>query len=230
MASLHHSVGCRLCVLTFSFSPLLVRRVLSLQELGVVREHAVPRRGRSPQDDWHHWHGVRGARRAGRVRRSGHEGRPAPPCQDPTHCTPPHSRRIGTEVAHRARGFHMNILYHNRSRRLVRREGRQPGPPRPGPPRPGPAAFVCMCSAFTRLHVSPGPPTRTIVKEAEEELGATYAGLEDVLRQSDYVVLTCPCTPETTNLIGSSQLQLMKVGRQPCVSAAATTCACTFAM
>lgn len=45
---------------------------------------------------------------------------------------------------------------------------------------------------------------------AERELGVTYAPLDDLLKQSDFVALNCPLTPETTNLIGRRELSLMK--------------------
>lgn len=72
--------------------------------------------------------------------------------------------RIGQGVARRAKGFNMNILYHNRSRNPV----------------------------------------------AEEELGATYCSLEELLQQADYVVLLAPSTPETRRMIGREQFALMK--------------------
>ena len=59
--------------------------------------------------------------------------------------------RIGEAVARRAKGFDMNVLYHNRSRKL----------------------------------------------EAEEMYGFTYAELDDLLKQSDFVILLTPLTPET---------------------------------
>lgn len=71
---------------------------------------------------------------------------------------------IGKQVAKRARGFDMRILYHNRK---------------------------------------PDP-------QAEAELGVTYASLPDLLRQSDFVTLNMPLTPETRGMIGREQLQLMK--------------------
>jgi glyoxylate reductase len=37
---------------------------------------------------------------------------------------------------------------------------------------------------------------------AEKELGVTYVEFDDLLKQSDFVSLNCPLTPETTNLIG----------------------------
>lgn len=45
---------------------------------------------------------------------------------------------------------------------------------------------------------------------AERELGVIYAGFDDLLKQSDFVSLNCPLTPETTNLIGKRELGLMK--------------------
>ncbi len=72
--------------------------------------------------------------------------------------------RIGKEVAKRASGFDMNVLYHNRNRDT----------------------------------------------EAESALGVSYASLPDLLKASDYVTLNMPMTPETKNLIGASELALMK--------------------
>lgn len=45
---------------------------------------------------------------------------------------------------------------------------------------------------------------------AERELGVTYASLDDLLKESDFVTLNCPLTPATTNLIGRRELGLMK--------------------
>ncbi|MEQ1851369.1 MAG: D-glycerate dehydrogenase [Chthoniobacteraceae bacterium] len=45
---------------------------------------------------------------------------------------------------------------------------------------------------------------------AERELGVIYSPFDDLLRQSDFVSLNCPLTPETTNLIGTRELGLMK--------------------
>ena len=45
---------------------------------------------------------------------------------------------------------------------------------------------------------------------AERDLGVTYASLDDLLRESDFVTLNCPLTAETTNLIGRRELALMK--------------------
>ena len=72
--------------------------------------------------------------------------------------------RIGEAVARRAKGFDMNVLYHNRSRKL----------------------------------------------DAEEMYGFTYAELDELLKQSDFVVLLTPLTPETKGLIGERELNLMK--------------------
>ncbi len=72
--------------------------------------------------------------------------------------------RIGQAVARRARGFGMEILYHNRSRK----------------------------------------------EDAENELGARYLGLEDLLRESDFVSIHTPLTGETRHLIGKRELDLMK--------------------
>lgn len=72
--------------------------------------------------------------------------------------------RIGEAVARRAKGFDMNVLYHNRSRKL----------------------------------------------DAEETYGLTYAELDDLLKQSDFVILLTPLTPETKGLIGKRELNLMK--------------------
>ncbi|GAB4148588.1 MAG: D-glycerate dehydrogenase [Planctomycetaceae bacterium] len=72
--------------------------------------------------------------------------------------------RIGKQVAKRANGFDMRILYHNRNRD----------------------------------------------EEAERELNVSYASLDDLLRESDFVALNCPLTEETTGLIGDRELELMK--------------------
>lgn len=72
--------------------------------------------------------------------------------------------RIGEAVASRAAGFKMNILYHNRNRRL----------------------------------------------QIEEELNAKYSSLDDLLKNSDYVVMLAPSTPETYRMIGEREFQLMK--------------------
>ena len=72
--------------------------------------------------------------------------------------------RIGQAVARRARGFAMQILYHNRSRK----------------------------------------------PEAEEELGARYLDLDELLRTADFVSIHTPLTDETHHLIGAKELEKMK--------------------
>ncbi|WP_100405185.1 2-hydroxyacid dehydrogenase [Bacillus solitudinis] len=72
--------------------------------------------------------------------------------------------RIGMSVAKRAKGFSMNILYHNRTRHL----------------------------------------------EAEEEFDATYCSMDDLLEQSDFVVLLVPSTKETHKMIGTAEFERMK--------------------
>jgi glyoxylate reductase len=44
---------------------------------------------------------------------------------------------------------------------------------------------------------------------AERELGATFVGLDDLLRRSDFVSLHVPATAETRRIIGRPQLELM---------------------
>ncbi|HUY93007.1 MAG TPA: D-glycerate dehydrogenase [Pirellulales bacterium] len=72
--------------------------------------------------------------------------------------------RIGRQVARRARGFDMRVLYHNRRR----------------------------------------------CPDAEAELGVRYAAFEDLLAESDYVMLTCPLTEETKGLIDARAFSKMK--------------------
>jgi glyoxylate reductase len=72
--------------------------------------------------------------------------------------------RIGEQVARRARGFNMTILYHNRRRRPA----------------------------------------------LEEYLGVCYVSRDELLAQSDYVVLTVPLSSDTYRLIGRTELALMK--------------------
>ncbi|PLS17349.1 D-glycerate dehydrogenase [Bacillus sp. M6-12] len=72
--------------------------------------------------------------------------------------------RIGEAVAKRAKGFDMNVLYHNRSRK----------------------------------------------PEAEKSLGITYYEFDDLLKESDYICIMTPYTPETINLIDKDQFALMK--------------------
>ena len=47
-------------------------------------------------------------------------------------------------------------------------------------------------------------------EQAERELGVTHVPFAELLRQSDFVSLNCPLTPETTNLISKRELGLMK--------------------
>ena len=72
--------------------------------------------------------------------------------------------RIGQSVARRARGFGMQILYHNRSRK----------------------------------------------EEAEQELGARYLELDELLETADFVSIHTPLTDETSHLIGADELAKMK--------------------
>jgi glyoxylate reductase len=72
--------------------------------------------------------------------------------------------RIGTNVARKARGFDMKILYS-------------------GP------------------HRNP---------QAEKEVGAMYVDKETLLRESDFLTLHVPLTPETRHYIGEKELKLMK--------------------
>jgi glyoxylate reductase len=72
--------------------------------------------------------------------------------------------RIGRAVARRGRGFGMEILYHNRSRK----------------------------------------------EDVENELGARYLDLDDLLRESDFVSIHTPLTDETRHLISERELGLMR--------------------
>ncbi|MCA9143312.1 MAG: D-glycerate dehydrogenase [Planctomycetaceae bacterium] len=92
--------------------------------------------------------------------------------------------RIGEQIAKRASGFDMQVLYHNRHRK----------------------------------------PT------AEKSLGARYVSFDDLLRASDYVVLTVPLTDETRGLIGANEFAKMKptsilinIARGPVVDTVALT-------
>lgn len=51
---------------------------------------------------------------------------------------------------------------------------------------------------------------RPVAPALEQELGARYVSLDDLLRQSDFVVISCALTPETYHLIGERELGLMK--------------------
>lgn len=47
-------------------------------------------------------------------------------------------------------------------------------------------------------------------EQLEKELGARYVSLEELLRESDFVTLHVPLSPETYHLIGKEKLELMK--------------------
>ena len=72
--------------------------------------------------------------------------------------------RIGVEMAKRARGFEMRVLYYD----VIRHE------------------------------------------EFEQQYGLTYAPLEDVLKQADFVSIHTPLTPETHHLMNRDRFALMK--------------------
>src|SRR5215831_9503643 len=72
--------------------------------------------------------------------------------------------RIGLEVAKRAKGFDMRVLYTNRSRR----------------------------------------------REAEEKLGCMPVDLPTLLRESDFLTVLVPLTPDTRHLLSAAQFKLMK--------------------
>ena len=72
--------------------------------------------------------------------------------------------RIGQAVARRAKGFGMDVLYYNRSRK----------------------------------------------EEAEQELGARYMDLDELLETADFVSVHTPLTDETYHLIGPRELGRMK--------------------
>jgi glyoxylate reductase len=73
--------------------------------------------------------------------------------------------RIGQAVARRAKGFGMDVLYYNRSRK----------------------------------------------EEAEQELGARYMDLDELLETADFVSVHTPLTDETYHLIGPKELGRMKL-------------------
>lgn len=60
----------------------------------------------------------------------------------------------------------------------------------------GPARFLAFDPYVLPKHV--------------EETGAEMVTLDDVMRQSDYVLVNCPLTPETRGMIGKRELALMK--------------------
>lgn len=71
---------------------------------------------------------------------------------------------IGEAVAKRAKGFNMNVLYYNRSRK----------------------------------------------HEAETSIGVQYALLDELLSQSDFVVILAPLNPETEGMFQGNQFKKMK--------------------
>ncbi len=52
--------------------------------------------------------------------------------------------------------------------------------------------------------------SRTRKPEKEATLGAQYVSLAELLRESDFVVLSLPLTPQTRHLLGERELRLMK--------------------
>lgn len=96
--------------------------------------------------------------------------------------------RIGRQIAQRAQGFKMRVLYHNRRPRI----------------------------------------------DLDARLAARYASLDELLKESDYVVLSVPLSAQTRGLVGRAQFALMKptatlinVARGPIVDTAALTEALT---
>lgn len=92
--------------------------------------------------------------------------------------------RIGQQIARRAHGFDMRVIYHNRRRN----------------------------------------------ESAEQTLGVHYVEFDEILAQSDYLVLSTPLTDQTTGLIGRNELERMKstaalinVSRGPVVDTNALT-------
>ena len=51
---------------------------------------------------------------------------------------------------------------------------------------------------------------KRVAADIEKRLNATYVAREELLRQSDFVVLQMPYSPETHHLIGAAELKLMK--------------------
>lgn len=94
--------------------------------------------------------------------------------------------RIGRQIAQRARGFDMRVVYHNRRRD----------------------------------------------EASEKRFEAQYLAFDELLRVSDFVVMSVPLTEETRGLIGAAQLRRMKptailvnVARGPVVDTNALTVA-----
>ncbi len=53
---------------------------------------------------------------------------------------------------------------------------------------------------------------RRAAEEVEKSLGLEYVSADQLLRESDFISLHVPLTPETRHLIGSAQLRMMKAG------------------
>jgi phosphoglycerate dehydrogenase-like enzyme len=51
-----------------------------------------------------------------------------------------------------------------------------------------------------------------VTPDRAAQLGVEAVSLENLLRQSDYVLVNCPLTPQTRGLLGKSQFALMKPG------------------
>lgn len=51
---------------------------------------------------------------------------------------------------------------------------------------------------------------RRLPAAVETELGMTYATIDELLAEADFVTLHCPLTPETRHLIGADELKKMK--------------------
>lgn len=68
-------------------------------------------------------------------------------------------------------------------------------------------AFAKMAKGFDMkiLYTARSPK-----KEFEEETGAQYVDLDTLLKESDFVSIHVPLTPETRHLIGEKELKLMK--------------------
>ncbi len=52
--------------------------------------------------------------------------------------------------------------------------------------------------------------SRSRKEEVEKEIGAVYRPLEDVLRESDIVILALPATPETYHIINEERIRLLE--------------------
>ena len=51
---------------------------------------------------------------------------------------------------------------------------------------------------------------KRVSPDIEQRLNATYVSKEELLKQSDFVILQVPYTPETHHMIGAAELKLMK--------------------